>query len=185
MKLGRSYKLNREPSAAPARNQRAGAARRSRGILSNEQKAVICILAQQAAEKCGVTGWREIDAWRKEEQRKHFGLESLTAATQAQFSEIKAHFQALAGDLAGAYKTTRRGEDNGKRQARWLLNRALARAKLGTAYAAAICKTQFRCSLADASEKQLKSLLYTVNNRANARRRKAANADVDHDNIPF
>lgn len=183
MKRGRTYTLDRETPAAPTRNNRAGAARRSRGLLSNEQKATICILAQQAAEKCGVTGWREVDAWRKREQLQQFGLPTLTAATQAQFADLKAHFQALAGDLAGAYQTTRHGEANPKRQARFLLNRALARAKLGSGYAAAICKNQFHCTLDDASEKQLKCLLYTVNNRANARRRKAAGAEDD--NCPF
>lgn len=173
-------------TASPRRPLRAGAARRKpNGLLSNERKAKICILAQEAAEKCGVTAWREIDEWRKKEQLEKFGISSLTAATQTQYADIKAHFQALAGDLAGAYKTTRRGDDNPKRVARWHLNKALAAAKLAPVYAQAICKSQFHCTLDDASAKQLWNLVYTVKNRGNARRRKAAEADVPEDNQPF
>lgn len=176
----KTYKLQRDPAAAPARKPRAQSAKPARqGLLSNEQKASICMLAQQAAERCGVTGWREVEAWRRDEQRKQWGLESLTAATQDQYPDIKAHFQALAGDLAGAYKTTRRGQDNPRRVARWHLNKALAAAKLSKAYAQAICKTQYRCTLDEATRDQLWRLVYTVKNRGNARKRKAAKSSGD------
>lgn len=185
MKRGRTYILDRESPAAPARTSRAGAARHPRGVLSKKQKKAICMLAHAAAQKCGVTGWREIDEWRKREQLSKFGLKSLTEATQDQYSDIKAYFQALAGNLAGAYQTSRHGEDNPKRIARHNLNCALGRANLSPAYAQAICKQQFHCTLDEASDKQLRWLMFTINKRAAARRRKAAATDVSDDNQPF
>lgn len=177
MKPGRSYKLNREPSASPARKSRARAAAPARkGALSDKQKARICALANAAAEAQGVTGWREKIAWRREQQRTVFCLESLTAATQDQYADIKAHFEVLAGDAARAYETTRRGQENKRRVARWNLEKAIGDAGLRIAYAIAICKRQYHCGLEDATTQQLWWLVYTVRNRATAKRHKAEDA---------
>jgi len=176
MNPGRAYKLNREPSAAPARKSRARAAKapRRNGLLTDGQKARICITATAAAEAQGITGWREVGAWRKEQQRQHFGLESLTTATQAQYADIKSHFEALAGETGRAFNTALRGQDNDRRVARWKLNEALKAAQLSPAYAQAICKTQYHCTLDEADKDQLWRLVYTIKNRGNARKRSAA-----------
>lgn len=187
MKRGRTYILSREPSAAPARPVRAGAARPVRkGPLSNEQKAKICMAANEAAAALGITGWREVNEWRLKEQQERFGLDSLTKATQAQYADIKGHFEAIAGNLAKAFKTIRRGQDNDRRVARWHLNKALATAKLSPAYAQAICKNQFHCTLDDASKKQLWNLVYTVKNRGKAKQIAAEDKSTeDNADCPF
>ena len=177
------YKLNREPSARPARPIRARAAAPARktqhGELSAEQKAKICQIANKAAERQGVTHWRDKIEFRRRVQREQFGLTSLTAATQAQYADIKAAFESLAGDDARAYTTIRRGQDNPRRVALWNLQRACAAAKLSTAYAQSICKTQYRCTLDEANEKQLWRLVYTIKNRAKSRQRKADTQGAD------
>lgn len=186
MKPGRTYKLDREPSANPARKPRAHAAKAPRrGGLTDGQKARICIVANQAAKKQGVTGWREVSAWRREQQLQHFGLKSLTAAAQDQYADIKAHFEALAGETGRAFSTALRGQDNDRRIARWHLNKALAAAKLSPAYAQAICKNQFHCTLDEASKKQLWNLVYTVKNRGKAKQIAEEDQAAFPDNCPF
>jgi len=181
--MATSYKLNREPSANPARKPRARSATPARkGALTKRQLARICALANEAAEAHGVTGWREKIAWRHEQQQERFGLASLTAATQEQYADLKGHFEALAGHVAEAYETVRRGLDNQRRVARWNLEKALKEAGLPIIYAITICKHQYRCGLEDASTKQLWQLVYTVRNRATAKRHKAE--DAGHGN-PF
>ena len=58
-----------------------------------------------------------------------------------------------------------------RREAEAVLHRECGHAGLAIAYAAAICRRQFRVELADASPKQLWNLVYTIRNRAAARRR--------------
>jgi len=180
------YKLHREPSAKPQRKPRArSAARERKGALTKPQLARICIIANEAAAAHGITGWREVAAWRREQQRERFGLASLTAATQDQYADIKGHFQALAGNAAEAYETIRRGLDK-RRVARWNLDKALREANLALPYAVAICRTQYRTALEDASAKQLWALVFTIRNRAAAKRRKSGNSSPPKysENIP-
>ena len=171
--MAKQYKLQREPSAAPARKPRARKpARVRKGLLDKGQLAKICILAGEAAAVHGVTGWREVDAWRKAQQLERFGLTSLTAATQDQYADLKAHFLALAGNAGEAYEAARHGLENKRRQAVWNLNKALRDTGLARAYVAAICRTQYRCPLEDASTKQLWALVYTIKARARAKHKK-------------
>jgi hypothetical protein len=172
------YKLNREPSAAPGRKPRARtAAPHRKGLLTKGQLARLCIAANQAAEAQGVTGWREVSAWRHEEQLRHFGLASLTTATQDQYADLKAHFEALAGKPDRAFQTALRGQSNKWRIARWNLGKAIKESGLGFAYAFAICKRQYRCNIDDATEQQLWQLVYTIRNRAASHKQKAVGTD--------
>lgn len=112
------------------------------------------------------------EAWRREEQSKACGVRSLRAATQAHYGRLLAHFQALAGREAQAARTRARDADNDRRIARWKLDQALRERGLQVGYAAAICRTQFRCALDEAEAKQLWKLVFTVRNR-----RKPAKSD--------
>jgi hypothetical protein len=144
--------------------------------LSNEQKAKIAQLARRA-----YLAWPEREAfeainsdrskttcfesWRHVEQGKACGVQSLRACTQAHWGRLVAHFQALAGDAAGATRTRARDADNDRRIARYKLGQALQERGLKEAYAATICRRQYRCGLEDASAKQLWSLIFTVRSR--------------------
>lgn len=105
------------------------------------------------------------EAWRHVEQGKAVGIQSLREMTQAHWAPVMAHFKRLAGDQAGADRTLARDADNGRRIARYKLDEALRERGLGEAYAASICRSQNRCELDHASEKQLWRILYTVRNR--------------------
>ena len=82
---------------------------------------------------------------------------------------------------AAAERTLARDADNDRRIARYKLDQALRERGLGESYAAAICRTQYRCSLAEASPRQLWRLVYTIRNR----RRPARPAAQPAGEVPF
>jgi hypothetical protein len=105
------------------------------------------------------------DAWRRVEQGKAVGIQSLREMTQAHFNRVLAHFEQLAGDAAGAERRRARDQDNDRRIALHKLKGACQAADVGLSYAATICRSQYRCGLDEASTKQLWNLFYTVRNR--------------------
>jgi hypothetical protein len=160
--------------------------------LSHTQKRAIAIAARRAYQ-----AWPEreafeaingdmsrtavFDAWRHVETGKACGIQSLRECSQAHYGRILAHFQRLAGDTAAATRTQARDADNDRRIARYKLDQALRERGLGESYAAAICRTQYRCSLAEASPRQLWRLVYTIRNR----RRPARPAAQPAGEVPF
>lgn len=141
--------------------------------LSKVQKRDISIAAAQA-----YAGWPDrepfeainpelsrtacFEAWRHQEQAKACGIASLRACTQAHYGRLIAHFKALGGDIAGADRARVRDQDNGRRIARYKLDQELRTRGLESGYAAAICRSKYKCALAGASEGQLWKLLYDV-----------------------
>jgi hypothetical protein len=144
--------------------------------LSNEQKGILCRLAREAYdawsgrdafEECNPELSRSkcFEAWRRVEQGKAVGIQRLTECTQDHFLPLRAHFKAMLGNGAGALQDQLRSQEEPRIRARWKLQQALDERGLNEAYAASICQRQFRCSLGDASEKQLWALFFTVTNR--------------------
>jgi hypothetical protein len=160
--------------------------------LSNDQKRIVSQLARRA-----YLAWPDREAfelinseqsatacfedWRHVEQGKAVGIQSLRECTQAHYGRLVAHFKALGGDETGARRALGRDADNGRRIARHKLDQALAVAGLQPSYAAAICRTQYRCELGNASEKQLWNLYYTVK----ARRPAPVRPEPEDDGNPF
>ena len=133
--------------------------------LTNEQKARLSILARKAAEVQRVAGgYKAVDAWRHEISIKACGVR-ISEATQSHWADLKSAFEDLGGRPEKAFHTQMREGDNKRRIALWKLTQALAAKGLHPGYAAAICRAQFKCSLEDASAKQLWCLFYTVTNR--------------------
>ena len=144
--------------------------------LTNEQKAKIGQLARAA-----YLAWPEREqfeaingelskteiftAWRRVEQGKACGIQSMRECSQDHYGRLKAHFQALCGDEAAATRTRGHDADNPRRIARWKLDQELQARGLETGYAAAICRTQYRCALDAATTQQLWRLVYTVRSR--------------------
>ena len=60
--------------------------------------------------------------------------------------------------------------DNPRRIAEHKLHEEMLKASLHPAYVEKICRNQNKCSVLEASEKQLWRLIYTVRNRAAAKR---------------
>ncbi|MBI5770876.1 MAG: hypothetical protein HZA93_24070 [Verrucomicrobia bacterium] len=145
--------------------------------LSNEQKADLARLAREAYEAWeGREMFEEANptlsrsacfaAWRHVEQgRATGGIQSLTRCHQDHFLPIRAHFRAMLGQGAGAVRDLLRAQEEPRIRARWKLQRALDERGLDEAYAAAICRAQFKCALGEASEKQLWKLFFTITKR--------------------
>lgn len=144
--------------------------------LSNRQKMIVARLARLAygawpgrAEfeqlNAELPASARFNAWRRVEQGKACGTQSLRECTQRDYGRLKAHFEALAGQDRRATGTLARDRDNDRRVALHKLREALAERDLPDAYAAAICRRQYRCALEEAGAKQLWRLLYTVRNR--------------------
>lgn len=133
--------------------------------LTKNQKARLSILARQAAEKQGHSlKSKDLAAFRQEHSIRACGLR-ISEASQKHWADIKSAFEDLAGRPEAAFSTQLREGDNKRRVALWKLTQALAQRGLAPAYAAAICRTQFKCNLPEASAKQLWALFFTVTNR--------------------
>jgi len=144
--------------------------------FSHDQKRIISQLARQA-----YTAWPEREAfeainsemsrskcfesWRHVEQGKAVNIQSLCECTQAHYRPLKAHFEKLLGDEARASHTLAGDPGNERRIAAHKLKIELATRSLSEGYAAAICRRQYGCAIAEANTKQLWSLVFTIRNR--------------------
>lgn len=133
--------------------------------LSRRQKWRLSELALQAARAMGepVHGLAHAE-WRHQEARRAAGVR-ISEACQRDYTALKAHFLNLAGEPEAAFSELMQADDNPRRVALWNLTRALSERGLPAAYAEAICRRQYKCSLAQAAAPQLWRLLYTVKNR--------------------
>jgi hypothetical protein len=133
--------------------------------LTKEQKMRLAILARKAAAvKELAFDNQQMNAWRQEVSIRACGLR-ISEASQCHWADLKSAFEDLAGDSVAAYQTQLRDGDNKRRVALWKLTQALDAKGLQMGYAAAICRAQFKCSIEDASAKQLWNLFYTITNR--------------------
>jgi hypothetical protein len=151
--------------------------RASSALLDKGQKAHLCILAREAFMVVHSREPRhqdELTAWRQAEQLAACGLGSLTAADQRHLASLEAHFLNLKGESGRAFQKLMAPELGKQRQALAVLERETLAAGLAfPAYPAAICRTQYKCTLEEASPKQLWRLVFTVKNR---RKRNAGGA---------
>lgn len=141
--------------------------------LKKHQKWEIVKLARAAFDKidpADIDG-QTFDEWRHSEVARACGKNGLRCCDQDDYAPVKAHFLDMVGASGAAFNWHVRAQSQGDRVARAVLERECGKAGVSLGYAIAICKRQFRCELNDASEKQLWSLVYTVRNRASARRR--------------
>ena len=134
--------------------------------LSRTQKMNLSILAAQAYAYQRVSGV-PVDQWRREEAIRACGVR-ISEATQAHWADLKSAFQVLAGSPEKAFNTQLRAGDNKRRIAMNKLTAACKERGLPLGYPAAVCLTQFKCRLEEASAKQLWCLFYTVRNRRKA-----------------
>lgn len=133
--------------------------------LSKEQKAKLSILARSAAEKQGIRGgYKAVEEWRHMISIRVCGVR-ISEAVQDNYADLKSAFEDLGGRPEKAFQTQMRAGDNKRRVAMHKLSQALADRGLQPAYAASICRAQFKCPLEEASAKQLWCLFFTVTKR--------------------
>ena len=137
--------------------------------LGNGQKARLCILARRAWEQLAAVSGQpsavSFDDWRREQQAAACGKRSLRLATQNDYLLIRARFLDLLGESGEAFEDLVRQQSEGRRLAWNKLETACKERGLALAYPDAICRTEYKCGLEDATEQQLWRLVYTVRNR--------------------
>jgi hypothetical protein len=151
--------------------------RRQKGYLAQlATRAFNLEVARARGRECGEmrSDAAAQEAWRHEEVGKACGKEGLRCCSQLDYRAVEGHFLGLLGETKRAFSAHLASATEGRRQAEAVLSRELTRAGLSPGYVETICQRQYRCSVLDAGEKQLWSLVYTVRNRAAARRRKEA-----------
>lgn len=147
---------------------------RATGSLSNEQKARLAIIARRAYDahqKAGLIDdgvsfddWRHVECIAATKGR----VTGFRSATNRDFLQLRGHFALLAGDPLTAFNDSQRDRPE---QADWemawniLKRETTAKGLAFPDYPAAICRTQYKCPLREASKKQLWSLIYTIRNR--------------------
>ena len=154
--------------------------------LSKVQKRYLSQLARRALNQVralargrGEEFTATDDDWRHEEVIVACGKAGLRCCSQDDYKIVEAHFLERLGAHGAAFNAQVRAATEKRRQAEAVLCRELAAAGLRLGYAAAICERQNKCTLFDATERQLWHLVYTVRNRAAAKRRSArASADA-------
>lgn len=151
--------------------------------LSKKQKAYLAGLSERAfnlaaakARGAGeemTTDWRARGDWRREQVAVACGKAGLRCCGQLDYAAVEAHFLGLLGETKRAFEAHVRSATEERRQADAVLLRETEKAGLSPMYVEAICRRQFRCPVMDANAKQLWCLVYTVRNRAAAKRRRA------------
>lgn len=147
---------------------------RATGGLSNDQKTKLAILARRAYDKHKDAGLIDddvtFDDWRGAEcsAATKGRVTGFRSATNRDYRLIRGHFAMLAGEVEIAFHDAVNGDPA---QADWeqawniLARETRAKGLKFPDYPAAICNTQYKCPLRDATKKQLWSLIYTIRNR--------------------
>jgi hypothetical protein len=138
--------------------------------LSTKQKKYLAQLARQAFKVRGTPG-ADFDEWRHEQVANAVGKAGLRCCSQIDYKAVESHFLDMTGRSGRAMTALVQHQSEPRRQAEAVLLRELAAAGQHINYANAICRSQFKCGLFDASEKQIWCLVYTVRNRASGKRR--------------
>ncbi len=153
-------------------------------MLSNLQKRLLSQLADRAFNRATAlarargeepeTNTAARAKFRHDAVEAAVGKRGLRCCGQADYKTIEAHLLDLCGEPARAMRSHMAAETDTRRRAEWKLFheiQAAADAGLTVPYVEAICRAQFHCGITEASEKQLWRLVYTVRNRAAAKRK--------------
>lgn len=115
--------------------------------------------------------------YRHAEVAKACGKLGLRCCSQDDYKLVEAHFLNLLNQPGKAFAAHVRATTNDDRIAEWKLMQAIKEAAavgIDRRYAEAICKRQYGCTILEASTKQKWNLMFTIKNRASARRKEHA-----------
>ena len=136
-----------------------------RGPLTREDKARVCILAREAFEHMhgrGPATQAELGDWRREQQRKACGFDSLTLCQQEHLAALEAHFLDLKGESGQAFRKLMQPQMRERQKVLGVLQANLRTFGLMEGYAATICRSRCKCELGQASVKQLWHVIFTI-----------------------
>lgn len=150
------------PSAIAKPRPRVTPSAPARGPLSNTQKAKLSIAFRQAWALEG--GYGDADAYRHAAVLAATGKLGLTACTQDDYRKLCAKAAELIGEDGEAVEHHLADQSTPERIALHKLREALREKGKPEAYAAAIARSRFKCSLEECSAKQLWWLVYSIRN---------------------
>lgn len=131
---------------------------------------------ERAGERCPSES-EILRRFRHAEVAKATGKLGLRCCSQDDYGNVKAHFLNLLNEPGKAFTAHVAGANNDDRIAEWKLDqeiRAAADVGITRRYAEEICKRQHGCTILEASTKQKWNLMFTIKNRASARRKDQA-----------
>lgn len=131
--------------------------------LSRFQKMLLAKTARRAWAACGSPPPGEAE-WRREQSLKAAGVR-ISTARQSDYTSLRAHFLDLARQYDKAFRALVESPKNKARIAHYHLKKSCAERGLPLNYPASICHRQFKCSLDEATAKQLWCLVFTIRNR--------------------
>jgi hypothetical protein len=162
--------------------------------LTNDQKRILSQLARRAFNKLRAQAkgrgevfpvehamhgeptdpalWCE-ETFRHEHVARACHKQGLRCCSQDDYAVVKAHFLHLLGEDGQAVRTLVSGGANEKRVADFKLNEAMRAGGFSQNYVETIARRQFHACVADLSAKQTWNLVYTLRNRAAAKKRAA------------
>lgn len=115
--------------------------------------------------------WRRLELGRAMEARGKRPVESFKALSQGDFLYVRAHFTAFVDSTAAGAMRYEAERDEAKRF-RWVIKRECDSSGFMSypEYPENICRAQFKCGIDDAGPAELRKILYTVRNRARAKK---------------
>jgi len=141
---------------------------RSRGLLSNEQKAKLCILSRQAFAAVHFrepNGEAELSQFRHEQVQSAVGKSGLRVCVQDDFLPLKAWFLDLMGESGQAMDAHIEHAGEARRLALYHLEQVCAMSGHDVSYAGVVCRSMFKCALDEASAVQLWKLVFRLKSR--------------------
>ena len=102
----------------------------------------------------------------------------LTSATNDDFRAIIAQFQSARGEDGQAFKSHLAAATEQRRQNEFVLVREMERGGFGPAYVEKICRSAFKCTVADATPDVLLKLTFTLVNRGRAKARRLTDSTI-------
>lgn len=153
--------------------------------LTKEQKARICILAREAYDQA--ESQVSYDEWRRSEQRRATGIESLRDARNKHYNSYVAHFENLLGRSGRAFKREFKSQTEDRSWALYRLKLESRKAAdvlpAALEYAAGFIRNRLHVSLEEAPARSLWAAIFMLRRRVHQLRRQARKANQD--NIPF
>lgn len=147
--------------------------------LTNEQKAVICILAREAYDKVGIHSGDDYETWRHDQQQEACGRSSLCTATQKDYRALRGHFRVLLGFKRAAFRdfVANAAGDNGFALGKLKHECEAASDVIARPldYVQSIARARFKTTdLHSLSTRQVWNLVFDIRRNAQRRRRKTA-----------
>jgi hypothetical protein len=102
------------------------------------------------------------------------GKAGLRACSQADYKIVEAHLEALLGNVPKVFDAHIAHDGNPRRVVEFKILESCRQARVTLAYAETICRSKYKCSLAEATDRQLWGIKFDVDRAARRKRKEHA-----------